>query len=59
MKCKYHGTSVVEIKCPYKIWDNTIKYNFKDLDFLTLNTDGLYPLINSASVALKLIQRWS
>ena len=59
MKCKYHGTSVVEIKCPHKIWDNTIKYNFKDLDFLTLNTDGIYPLINSTSVALKLIQRWS
>ena len=40
MKCKCHGKSVVEIKCPHKIWDKTIKYKFKDLDFLTLNTDG-------------------
>ena len=40
MKCKCHGRSVVEIKCPHKIWDKTIKCNSKDLDFLTLNTDG-------------------
>ena len=40
MKCTCHGKSVVEIKCPHKIWDKTIKYNFKDLDFLSLNTNG-------------------
>ena len=40
MKCTCHGKSVVEIKCPHKIWDKTIRDNFKDLDFLTLNTEG-------------------
>ena len=40
MKSTCHGKSVVGIKCPHKIWDKTIKDNFKDLDFLTLITDG-------------------
>ena len=40
MKCICHGKGVVEIICPHKIWDKTIKDNFKDLDFLTLNTEG-------------------
>ena len=33
MKCTCHGKSVVEIKCPHKIWDKTIRDSFKDLDF--------------------------
>ena len=33
MKFTYHGKRVVEIKCPHKIWDKAIRYNFKDLDF--------------------------
>ena len=62
MKCKCHGRSVVEIKCPHKIWDKTIKCNSKDLDFLTLNTDGnismnkmhkYYTLIKSQLVLAK------
>ena len=40
MQCTCHGRSVVEIKCPHKIWDKTITDNFKDLDFITLNTEG-------------------
>ena len=60
MKC--HGKSVVEIKCPHKIWNKTIRDNFKDLDFLTLNTDGnislnkkhrYYTQINSQIVLTK------
>ena len=39
MNCKYHGKSAVVIKCPHKIWNKTIKDNFKYLDILTLNTN--------------------
>ena len=62
MKCKCHGKSVIEIKCPHKIWDRTIKHNFKDLDFLTLNTESnismnkrhkYYTQINSQMVLAK------
>ena len=60
MKCR--GKTVVEIKCPHKIWNKTIRGNFKDLDFLTLNTDGnislnkkhrYYTQINSQIVLTK------
>ena len=40
MKSKCHGKNAVEIKCYYKIWDKAIKGNFKDLDFLTIRTNG-------------------
>ena len=36
----YIGASTDKIKSPHKIWDKTIKHNFKYLDFLTLNTNG-------------------
>ena len=62
MRCKCHRKSVVEIKCPHKIWDKTMKYKFKDFDFLTLNTDSnismnkkhkYYTQINSQMVLAK------
>ena len=67
MKCTCHEKSVVEIKCPHKIWDETIKENFKDLDFLTLNTNAnismnkkhkYYTQINSQMVLAKSDQNY-
>ena len=60
-----HGKSVVEIKCPHEILDETIRDNFKDLDFLALNTDAnlsmnkkyrYYAHINSQIVLAKSAQ---
>lgn len=36
MNCKCHGKSAIEIKCPYKIKDNTISAGYIQCDFLGL-----------------------
>ena len=44
LKCKCHGVSPVEIKCPHKIRDMIVKDGAKDCDFLNLSSDGTVTL---------------
>ena len=40
MSCKCHGRLPLEIKCPFKIKDKTVKEGVEECNFLTLTSEG-------------------
>ena len=38
--CKCHGSAVIEIKCPFKIRNKTVREGASECDFLTIKEDN-------------------